>query len=165
MQKLDSKINVYQLVLRTLISFIFYGGFIVLLTLQGDDAETEVLLLVAKIVAGVIIFFFAIWNFVLPLFIYKINGYQVNDDHLLNVKGVLFQRTDLIPIKRIQHIEKIQGPLQMVFKIATLRIFTAGSADMIIGLPEDVCEDLLMDIKKKVDPFLASGEGFEDEDK
>lgn len=165
MNKLDSRVNMYQIVLRTVFSIFFYVGYGIFIIKDINTDGFDEVLIVGRIIATVLILFIVIWNFITPLYIYKLNGYKIAEDHILNVKGVIFRTEDLIPIKRIQHIEKLQGPIQMIFKIATLRIFTGGSADLIIGLPQDTCEALLLDIKKKLDPFFESKEGFEDEDK
>jgi hypothetical protein len=88
---------------------------------------------------------------------------MIEDEYVMVQKGVLFRRRDYIPIKRIQHIEKLHGPIQTLFKISTLIIYTAGSNDIIVGIPLDQADDIIHQIREQLQTYLDSDEVKSDE--
>lgn len=61
-------------------------------------------------------------------------------DGVLLKRGVLWQTETFVPRPRIQHTDVTQGPIARHFGIATIKIFTAGSAIgqlSVEGLPYD----------------------------
>ena len=76
---------------------------------------------------------------------------------------VLFRKISFIPIKRIQHLDKFQGPIQSLFKITTLIIYTAGSNDFIVGIPEDEIDLVIKQIRENLQVYLDSEEVIIDE--
>ena len=97
------------------------------------------------------------------MYIYRLHGYQVEEDYIMIKRGVLFRKEDYIPIKRIQHIEGFQGPIQMLFKIKTLIVYTAGSNDIIVGIPANEIEPIIHEIRTKLQSYLDSEEAKQDE--
>ncbi len=163
MEKLAKNINAYHLVVRSIGSVIVYVGFIVLAILPSHlfgELFVKVTILIAT---GIIVLLLAVFNFILPFYIYRFNGYQINNDHVIVQRGVLFRRNIVIPIKRIQHIEKFQGPLQMLFRITTVLIFTAGSNVLIIGIPVDRVDAVIESIRQPLQHYLDSDEVIHDE--
>lgn len=104
---------------------------------------------------GVIAFylFFRLFHaLVWPMYEYRYYKYGVNDDHLLVQRGVLFRRWSAIPHHRIQHVDTHQGPIERMFGIASLQMYTAAgqSADgSIPGLTEKVAEQLRDDLSRR----------------
>lgn len=62
----------------------------------------------------------------------KAKGVAVREKDIHFKTGVVWHKTVSLPYNRIQHIEIESGPLARMFKLATLKFFTAGggSADM-----------------------------------
>lgn len=84
------------------------------------------LLLVAVAVAG-------------PHLSYRRWRYEVRERDLFLSKGFLFFRTTLIPFDRIQYVENHQGPVDRIFGLTQLAVYTAGGrAGRIpgLGIPE-----------------------------
>ena len=77
--------------------------------------------------------------------------------------GVLFRRETVLPIKRIQHVELVEGPVQMLLKQATIKIFTAGSVETIWGLSKNDALDVLKEIQTKLNIYLNLDEELKDE--
>ena len=72
-------------------------------------------------------------------------GYRLEEDQLIITWGVLFRRMVAIPTHRIQHVDTHQGPLDQIFNLAQLRIYTAsgmGADGVIPGLEPDECARL-----------------------
>lgn len=154
MKKLDKKVNLSVFIARSIFSLFFYAGYIIIIILPKTVFEEPIIKTILLIVGGVIIILLLISNFILPFFIYKIHGYELKASELLIHKGVLFRRTTYLPIKRIQHIEKHVGPIQMLFNLATVQLFTAGSQDNIIGLNNLVANELIDEVNEKLNKFL-----------
>jgi uncharacterized protein len=163
MKKLDKRINLYHLVVRTIGSMIVYGAFIFVLVTPKDFFDYDIIKTVILIMLGIVVAILLVFNFILFNFVYRLHGYELNEDYFMIQKGVLFRRQDFIPIKRIQHIEKFQGPIQTLFKIHTLIVYTAGSNDQIAGIPSSEVETLIHDIRTKLQSYLDSDEATTDE--
>lgn len=74
----------------------------------------------------------------LPRQFWKAQGYQLREQDLHYKHGVIWRNVVSLPYIRIQHVELESGPMERIFKLATLKFFTAGggAADMKIpGLP------------------------------
>lgn len=83
-------------------------------------------------------------------------GYALRQTELLYRQGVWWRELSVVPFNRIQHVETLQGPLERSLGLASLSIYTAGSAGgdvRISGLLQNDAErirDLLL-IKLKSD--------------
>ena len=80
-----------------------------------------------------------------PALEYNAFRYMVREQDLLVQTGVLFRRWSAIPHNRIQHVDTRQGPLERVFGLSRLLVFTAAgmSADgSIPGLRTEDAERL-----------------------
>ncbi len=163
LRKLDKNINKYHFVIRTLGSIIFYIGFIVVLILPKDTFIEPVIKYIILAILGLLVCFLIVFNFVLPFYVYALFGYQIHEDYVMIQSGVLFRSQDYIPIKRIQHIEKFQGPIQSLFHITTIRVFTAGSSDIIVGVPKDEVDSVIHQIRDQLQQYLDSEEAEKDE--
>lgn len=62
----------------------------------------------------------------------KSRGYSARDKDIHYKSGIVWHKTVSLPFNRIQHVELESGPLERLFKLTTLKFFTAGggSADM-----------------------------------
>ena len=76
---------------------------------------------------------------------YQIQGYAIREKDIIYRSGVFFRRTTVIPFNRVQHCEVKQGPIERLFNMRTLEVYTAGgqSSDLSIpGLSGDLAEQL-----------------------
>ncbi len=72
------------------------------------------------------------------LWAFKFRGYLIRERDIAYQRGWLRYRLTTIPLNRIQHVELIQGLLAKRMKLASVKIYTAGSSgdDLVIpGLP------------------------------
>jgi membrane protein YdbS with pleckstrin-like domain len=70
-----------------------------------------------------------------PLRRYQARGYQLGDDRLRVVRGLLFRSDTVVPFGRVQHIDVHQGPLERAYGLATLVLHTAGTHNASVALP------------------------------
>jgi uncharacterized protein len=72
-------------------------------------------------------------------------GYALRKHDLVFRKGWLFEKLQVIPLKKIQHCQVKRGPLERRYGLASLKIFTAGGtgADITLsGLTQQDAERL-----------------------
>jgi len=62
----------------------------------------------------------------------KSRGYALREQDIHYMSGLIWRKVVSLPFNRIQHVEMESGPLERIFKLTTLKFFTAGggSADM-----------------------------------
>jgi len=71
--------------------------------------------------------------------------YGFLDDLLVMRYGILFVEERAVPVRRMQHVDLSRGPIERLFGLATLVVFTAGnegSAFRVPGLPVHVAQEL-----------------------
>lgn len=76
---------------------------------------------------------------------FRFKGYALREHDLMYRSGWLWQSQLIVPFNRVQHCAIHQGPLDKIFQLATLKVFTAGtdSSDLSIpGLPPDRAQQL-----------------------
>ena len=105
------------------------GSFVgVIVGLLAGDAPGWVKVLVVLLwLAGVVLL---IWmSFAMPKRRYVHTRYRVDDLGLLLHRGRVFHSQLGVARSRIQHTDVTQGPVQRLYGLATLSIFTAGTED------------------------------------
>lgn len=61
--------------------------------------------------------------------------YAVRQHDVIVRSGVFWKKDAVQPIKRIQHVEEVQGPLDKFFDLSTLKLFSAGTGDVRLQIP------------------------------
>ena len=118
------------------IPMLIAGGFALSSSVRTDLVFVAVITLIAMNIV-----FTLFW----PALEYNAFRYIVRDHDLLVQHGVLFRRWSSVPHSRIQHVDTRQGPLERIFGLSRLLIFTAAGslADASIpGLRSEVAERL-----------------------
>lgn len=80
-----------------------------------------------------------------PSLSWRAFGYQIREHDLLVTRGVLFRQSTSVPLSRIQHVDTRQGPLERIWGLSHLAVYTAAgiSADgSIPGLDEAMAAHL-----------------------
>ncbi len=70
-----------------------------------------------------------------PALAYKFWRFSVDDEMMLTRHGILFIEEKFIPISRLQHVDLYRGPVERMFGLATLVVFTAGTEGAHFSLP------------------------------
>ena len=81
------------------------------------------------------------------------SGYALREHDIIHRRGVWWKTVTTIPFNRMQHCEISQGIVENAFRLATLRVFTAGgsSSDLEIeGLPHEEAVRIKEFITKKI---------------
>ena len=78
----------------------------------------------------------ALWLIIrVPLRRYHARGYQMGDDRLRVVRGLIFNSDTVVPFGRVQHIDVHQGPIERAYGLGTLILHTAGNHNHTVALP------------------------------
>ena len=70
-----------------------------------------------------------------PSLVYRFYAYEVREEDLWIGRGVLFRRETVIPLSRIQHVDTRQGPLEQLFGLARILVYTASGRVPDGGVP------------------------------
>lgn len=58
------------------------------------------------------------------------------DDRMLRMRyGILFVEERFVPVQRMQHVDLMRGPIERLFGLATLVVFTAGNEGSAFRVP------------------------------
>lgn len=106
--------------------------------------------LVATIIQGVILLLLALNAFLYPKIEYRQWKYKITEDKIEFYHGIFFVQHTIIPMLRIQHITVNQGPINKLYKIATVSISTAGGVFELVGLPKETADEICDYINNRV---------------
>lgn len=99
-----------------------------------------------KIAGAALVFaLFVVFNLVAIQVNYKYSGYALREKDILYRSGWLQRKTRIVMISRIQHVSVQSGPLERRFGLASVSVFTAGSAaaDFTIkGIKEETAQKI-----------------------
>lgn len=87
------------------------------------------------VLVGIVVFVALVLVIRLPARRYGARGFQLSDDRLRVVRGILWRADTVVPFGRVQHIDVNQGPLDRALGIATLTLHTAGNHNASVPLP------------------------------
>jgi len=110
----------------------------------------ETFVLVATIIQGVILLLLALNAFLYPKIEYRQWKYNITEDKIEFYHGIFFVQHTIIPMLRIQHITVNQGPINKLYKIATVSISTAGGVFGLVGLPKETADEICDYINNRV---------------
>lgn len=91
--------------------------------------------------------------FILGYFSFFKKGYALREKDMSFESGLVFHKTTIVPLNRIQHTEVVRGPIARLFGLASVKIYTAGGAtsDIVVpGIEEDKAEQIRAFINDKI---------------
>ncbi len=95
---------------------------------------------------------------------FKNTGFAVREHDILHKYGWLWRTVVVIPYNRIQHIEVNQGPIDRLFDLSSLSLYTAGgSVEEIEGLLPDQAQNIKAFIIAK-NSEIKSSKGDDEEE-
>ena len=132
MQRLDPRLVPYwilsNLVSTVVLSALLAGG----LYYFRDMVEEFGGWLVIALSAGAVML---LMGMVQPVLAYITWRYSMDDQLLIARYGILFREEKTIPISRLQHVDLRRGPIERLFSLATLVVFTAGTEGATFRVP------------------------------
>ena len=95
--------------------------------------------------APIVLLAIVLSSFLITFLGFKKKKYALRERDIFYQRGLLWRSKTVVPFNRIQHAEVSQGPIERMFNLSVLRIFTAGgtSSDMRIpGLNPDEANNI-----------------------
>ena len=74
-------------------------------------------------------------SFVTAYFGFHQMAYAIRSRDIIYKKGLIYRKTTIIPFNRIQHCEVNHGPIDRIFNLASLKVFTAGGESSDLEIP------------------------------
>lgn len=97
------------------------------------------LVAVLSVIAVVLLVVFLV---VLPPIRYARWRYELHDDYLDIVKGIIWRKRYIIPFIRVQNTDTRQGPILRAFGLSSVTVATAAGEHVIPGLANDVADQV-----------------------
>ena len=124
-QRLDPRVVAYWLVsgmfgTATIIALVALGCWYLGERVPAAAATSRT---IALSVGGVLL----AWTLLAPPLAYQRWRFSVDAELLRMRSGILFHEEKAIPISRLQHVDLLRGPIERLFGLATLVIWTAGN--------------------------------------
>jgi hypothetical protein len=88
-----------------------------------------------------------------PMRQFKALGYAVDGDELRVGSGVWIRTETVVPLKRVQHIDVSQGPVERSCGVTRLVLHTAGTMNSLVvlpGLARATAESIRDDIRARI---------------
>ncbi|MFI8432244.1 PH domain-containing protein [Streptomyces sp. NPDC079020] len=94
--------------------------------------------------AGVLAVTGAVCAVLLPLWWFRTHRWEVTEDAVYVRTGLLRQEWRIAPMSRIQTVDTVRGPLEQLYRLATVTVTTASAkgAVKIEGLDHEVAAEL-----------------------
>jgi len=145
---LDKKYLRLSLIRLAIVLVITVGGYVSFLLFAEHNLPSALIISVSAVLAAIFLYVFAI-----SLIGFPRKGYLVRENDISFKKGIITFKLTTVPFNRIQHVEVNQGVLAKLFKLSSLKLFTAGgnASDLsIYGLPQDVAHNLKAFLSEKI---------------
>ena len=84
-------------------------------------------------------------NYIGNIISFRKRGYAIREKDVLYRSGWLVKKMRIVPLNRIQHISVQSGPIERMFGLSSVSLFTAGNHDAdfsIKGLKEETAQQL-----------------------
>ena len=91
-------------------------------------------------------------SFIWTIRAFKKKEFALRERDIVYKSGLVWRRVTVLPFNRIQHAEVEQGPIQRIFDLSELKVYTAGgsSSDLSIsGISHDVAQRMKEFILRK----------------
>lgn len=126
--------------------FLILGSILGSIHLFTDEIPTEIIILIAILLAILLV-----TVLIMTSLGFKHKAYALRDHDILYKSGLIWRDTTVVPFNRIQHVEIGEGPIERLFNLASLRVFTAGGSKSDLVIP-----GLMKEEAQRIKAFLAA---------
>jgi len=140
LEGLDKRYLTADLIGSAIFWTLFGGGGIVLIYLNLWEAPSWLSSILIPLLLLLIAF-----SFFTTVLGFKRKKYALREKDIIYQAGLFWRKYTVLPFNRIQHAEVHQGPIERIFDLGKLKIYTAGgsSSDLSIsGLPIDKAQSI-----------------------
>lgn len=146
---LDKKYLKISLIRITVFAIILIGALVAFLFFISEENPPTLVKIIAISVIAIVIGY----STLITVLGFSRKGYLVREKDISFKKGLIFYKQTTVPFNRIQHVEINQGVLAKIFKLSSVKIFTAGgtASDLSIpGLPVETAHNLKAFLSDKI---------------
>jgi len=118
-----------------LLGTVIFWLFVILIVGAGIFIRDENIPFNLEIIGPVAIGMIVIFRLTTLYLGFKRKKYALREKDILYQSGLFWRSNTVIPFNRIQHAEVTQGPIERLFNLSVLRIFTAGGSSSDINIP------------------------------
>jgi len=137
------------LIIRIIIFFLIFAGLFTIFLLFSEHNIPGVIITGIACAITIVI----AYSTVITILGFSKKGYLVREKDISFQKGLITYKLTTVPFNRIQHVEIDQGVLAKIFKLSSIKIYTAGgnASDLSIpGLPVEVAQNLKAFLSEKI---------------
>jgi membrane protein YdbS with pleckstrin-like domain len=145
---LDKKYQTILFIRIAIFMFFAAGALISFLFLFDEKPATKFIIVAISVIVVAVVY-----SIIIAIFGFPKKGYLLREKDVSFQKGLIIFKSTSVPFNRIQHVEVNQGILAKVFKLSTVKIYTAGgnASDLSIpGLPVKVAHELKAFLSEKI---------------
>ncbi len=119
------------LFIRIAFFFLLTSGILIAILFLAEDIPTRI----TGILAGSAILVITVFSAVVSVLGFPRKGYLVRDKDISFQRGLITYRLTTISFNRIQHVEVNQGILAKIFRLSSVKIYTAGGSSSDLSIP------------------------------
>jgi membrane protein YdbS with pleckstrin-like domain len=137
------------IIIRLVIFYLFISGLFAGFLFISEEIPPTSILITFSILLVVLI----VCSSTITILGFSKKGYLVREKDISYQKGLITYKLISVPFNRIQHVEVNQGVLAKIFKLSSVKIYTAGgnASDLSIpGLPSETAQNLKAFLSEKI---------------
>lgn len=108
----------------------------------------------ANIVIGVLLVLLLANVLLSPYFRYHRYRYSINEECIDIQEGYLFVKRYIVPIERLHKLQTERGPIDRIFKVAKVKVTTAGGDVIIRFVDEETAEQIADTLKRRINQIV-----------
>ncbi len=117
--------------IRIVVLFLFMSGILMAILFLAEDIPTSIV----AILAGSAIVLITLISLVVTVLGFPKKGYLVREQDISFQRGLITYKLTTVPFNRIQHVEVNQGILAKMFRLSSVKLYTAGGATSDLSIP------------------------------
>ena len=137
-QRIDSKAVKAWRISGSLYTLPFIIAFIPLYIFVEDIAAVPFI----ELYAAGFVFMFLLLVFPLAKIRWQRWHYEINEQEIDLLRGIIVKKRTLIPMNRIQHVDNKQGPIYKTFGLSSVSVSTAATTHEIPALDDTTAEQV-----------------------
>lgn len=149
-EKLDPRIKniwrindlVASLIVVNLLLLVPAGVLRLIAAAEAAEALDEIARMLTAADIALSIAVVVMFAFIIPPIRYARWRYEISDDFLEIMTGIIWKKRTVIPFIRVQNTDTKQGPLMRMFGLSSVTVSTAAGEHEIPGLDVQVADDL-----------------------
>ena len=108
-----------------------------------------------NLISGILLVIVLLNMLLSPYFRYHRYRYSINDECIDIQEGYLFVTRHIVPIERLHKLQTQRGPIDRIFKVAKVKVTTAGGDVIIRFVDEELAEKIADTLKTRINQIVV----------